>query len=104
MFLINNSENALCHGDVKKNFYRLEVGKTLEVPDEIAKIWLGFKGVEVYVTPEQIEKEKAKAVEEALAKAKAEQQAEQKAIEKAIADTKPAKEPAKAKSTKKSKK
>lgn len=78
MKLINNSDNALCHGDVKGDFYRLEVGKVLDVPKNIAKIWLGYKGVARHVDAEDIEKEKAKAVADAL-KAEKDKKAEGKA-------------------------
>lgn len=78
MKLINNSENALCHGDVKGDFYRLEVGKVLDVPKAIADIWLKIEGVAVHVDAEDIEKEKEKAVKEALAKVKAESKKESK--------------------------
>lgn len=72
MKLQNNSENALCH-TLKEKFYRLEVGKVLDVPNEIADIWLKFKGVSVYVSQEDVEKAKELAVKEALKAEKAKQ-------------------------------
>lgn len=66
MKIINNSDNALCHGlpsQTNKDFYRVEVGAVLEVPDHIAKLWLKIKGVEEYAAPDDVkkaEKENAK--------------------------------------------
>lgn len=71
MKLINNSKCALCHGLPKKDFYRLEVGKVLDVPKEVADIWLKYEGVQVYVSPEDVEKAKAEAVAKALKEEKA---------------------------------
>lgn len=71
MKLINNSKCALCHGLPKKDFYRLEVGKVLDVPKEVADIWLKYEGVQVYVAPEDVEKAKAEAVAKALKEEKA---------------------------------
>lgn len=71
MKLINNSKCALCHGIPKKDFYRLEVGKVLDVPKEVADIWLKYEGVQVYVSPEDVEKAKAEAVAKALKEEKA---------------------------------
>ena len=59
MKIINNSENAICHGipsQTNKDFYRLEVGKVLDVPDDIAKLWLKIKGVEEYAAPADVKK------------------------------------------------
>lgn len=76
MKVINNSIYNLSH-DVfeanKKVSYRLEIGSFLDVPQEVADKWLKIEGVKPYVTPEDIEAEKAKAVEEALKAAKAEE-------------------------------
>ena len=70
MRLLNNSENALMHEAPKKDgrlqFYILPVGETLEVPEEVGKLWLKIKGVTVYIDPADFEAEKQKAVEEAL--------------------------------------
>ena len=67
MKVINNSIYNLSHNDVisKKNYY-CEVGSFLDVPKEIADLWLKIDGVKPYVTPEDIEAEKKKAVEAAL--------------------------------------
>lgn len=61
MRVINNSKLNLSHD----KFY-LKVGESLDVPNEVADIWLKLEGVTKFVTPEDIEVEKAKAVEEAL--------------------------------------
>ena len=76
MKIINNSENALCHGlpsPTNKGFYRVEVGKILEVPDEIGKLWLKIKGVEEYAAPEEVKKaeEKVKELEAKIEKLQA---------------------------------
>lgn len=64
MKIINNSENALCHGlPLQKNFYRVEVGKVLDVPEEVAKLWLKIKGVEEYAEPSDVKKAEAKVKE-----------------------------------------
>lgn len=64
MKIINNSENALCHGlPLQKNFYRVEVGKVLDVPKEVAKLWLKIKGVEEYAAPSDVKKAEAKVKE-----------------------------------------
>ena len=59
MKIINNSENAICHGiptPEKKGFYRVEVGGIIDVPEDIAKLWLKIKGVEEYAKPEDVKK------------------------------------------------
>lgn len=86
MRLINNSENALMHEapstDGRMKFYVLEVGKTLEVPDEVGELWLKHKGVEQHIEPADLEAEKAKAVEKALKEERAKQTAKTKAKKK----------------------
>lgn len=82
MKVINNSIYNLSHNDfsTKKNYY-CEVGSFLDVPEDIAEKWLKIEGVKPYVTTEDIEAEKKKAVEEALkaerAKAKTEEAEEE---------------------------
>lgn len=76
MKIINNSENALCHGlpsQTNKGFYRVEVGKVLDVPEEVAKLWLKIKGVEEYAAPSDVKKaeEKVKELEAKLKKLEA---------------------------------
>ena len=61
MRVLNNSKLNLSHG----KFY-LEKGKTLNVPKEVADIWLKIDGVTEFIAPEDIEAEKAKAVAQAL--------------------------------------
>ena len=61
MKLINNSDCALSHGK-----YVLAVGEVLDVPENVAKVWQKYAGVRPYVSPEDLEEEKRKAVEEAL--------------------------------------
>ena len=73
MKLINNSKNAMMH-KVGKEYLILEVGKVLDVPDDVAKLWLKYAGIQTYATPEDIEEAKKKAVKEALAKEKAKQE------------------------------
>ena len=43
--------------------YVLKVGETLDVPEEVAKIWLKFKGVEKVVDRAEIEAEIRKEIE-----------------------------------------
>ena len=78
MKLINNSENNLCHS-IGDKFYLLEVGKVLDVPKEVADAWLKYEGVAIHVDAEDIEKAKAKAVEEALKAEKEKQEKEKQA-------------------------
>lgn len=71
MRILNNSSCALMHENPdskgrEDRFFICEVGKTLEVPDAIAELWLNYEGVTKFIAPEDIEAEKAKAVEEAL--------------------------------------
>lgn len=61
MRVLNNSKLNLSHGE-----YTLKIGESLDVPKQIADIWLKFEGVTKFITPEDIEAEKAKAVAEAL--------------------------------------
>lgn len=94
MKLMNNSENTLIHGmPNEKNFYKLEVGKILNVPDEVAELWLKYKGVIKYAEPKDVEK---------VSEEKAELEAKVKELEKKLADKKPAaKKPAVKKNAKK---
>ena len=73
MKLINNSDNNLSHIADKDTCYILQVGKVLDVPQAVAKIWLTYPGVSVFVSPEDVEEEKKKAVAEALKAEKAKQ-------------------------------
>lgn len=68
MKLINRGENNLSHsimeefeveGEKKYKLipYVLKIGETLDVPEEVAKIWLKFKGVEKVVDRAEIEAE-----------------------------------------------
>ena len=75
MKLINNGENNLLHVIDKEHSFKLEVGKVLDVPKEIAKVWLTYPGIQTYVSPEDLELEKEKAVKEALKKAKEQEKA-----------------------------
>lgn len=84
MKIINNSENAICHGlpsQSNKGFYRLEVGKVLDVPEDIAKLWLKIKGVEEYAAPDDVKKAE---------KENAELKAKLKELEDKLEDKKPA--------------
>ena len=64
MKIINNSENAISHGlPLQKNFYRVEVGEVLEVPENVGKLWLKIKGVEEYAAPEEVRKAEEKVKE-----------------------------------------
>lgn len=76
MKVINNSIYNLSHDLVegnKRTSYRLEIGSFSDIPQEVADKWLKIEGVKPYVTPEDIEAEKKKAVEEALKAAKTEE-------------------------------
>lgn len=76
MKVINNSIYNLSHDlfeGNKKTSYRLEIGSFSDVPQEVADKWLKIEGVKPYVTPEDIEAEKKKAVEEALKAVKTEE-------------------------------
>ena len=66
MKIINNSENAICHGlpsQSGKGFYKVEVGKILDVPEDIAKLWLKIKGVEEYAAPDDVKKAEEENIE-----------------------------------------
>lgn len=74
MKLINRGENNLSHSLMKefeiegeKKFesipYVLKIGETLDVPEEVAKIWLKFEGVEKVVDRAEIEAEIRKEIE-----------------------------------------
>ena len=65
MLLINNSRNPLSHED-----YKLPKGKTADIPEHIAKIWLDIPGVKKYIEPAEAEKaeKEAKAREAELLK------------------------------------
>ena len=76
MKLINNSDNNLSHVVDKDTCYILQVGKVLDVPKKVADIWLTYPGVNIFVSPEDVEEEKKKAVEAALKAEKAKQKAE----------------------------
>ena len=77
MRVLNNSKLNLSHDE----FY-LEIGQSLDVPKEVAEIWLKFDGVEKFIAPEDIEAEKAKAVAEALKEERAKVAAKSKAKKK----------------------
>lgn len=68
MKVINNSKLALSHDE-----YVLPIGAVADVPDKVAKVWLTYPGITQYVTPEDLEAEKEKAVQEAIKKIKAEE-------------------------------
>lgn len=61
MKLINNSKLNLSHDK-----YYLGIGQILDVSDDVAKKWLNIEGISQYYTQDDIEKEKQKAVKEAL--------------------------------------
>lgn len=78
MKLLNKSTNGLSHivteivnGKPVEKTYFLGIGQNLDVPEEVAKIWLKIKGVEKYVSPEDLTKLEAKKDEE-IAKLKKE--------------------------------
>ena len=64
MRLINNSKCNLSHDK-----YVLGIGKTLDVPEAIANIWLKIDGVNRFISPEDMEKEKEQAVKKAVEEA-----------------------------------
>jgi len=61
MKLINNSKNSLSHDK-----YNLAIGSIVDVPEEVAKLWLNFEGITQYYSADDIEAEKEKAVKAAL--------------------------------------
>lgn len=67
MNLINNSNCNLSHDK-----YYLGIGQTLNVPEYVASKWLKIEGVTKHYTQADIEKEKEKAVKEALKEVKEE--------------------------------
>lgn len=67
MLLVNNGTNPLSHGK-----YKLPKGAKVDIPDEVAKIWLGIPGVEKYVTKEDVNKAKKDAEAKAAAEIAAE--------------------------------
>lgn len=58
MKIFNKTGNGLSHSLDGKIYY-LANDTIGEIPDEIAKIWLKFKGVTEYVSPEDMAKLKA---------------------------------------------
>ena len=64
MRLINNSKCNLSHDK-----YYLGIGKTLDVPEAIAKKWLAIDGINRFISPEDVEKEKEQAVKKAVEEA-----------------------------------
>lgn len=73
MKLLNKSGNGLSHtikkivnGKEESKYFFLAIGKVIDVPEEIANLWLKIKGVEKYVAPEdlaEIEAKKDKEIE-----------------------------------------
>lgn len=64
MKIINNSENAISHGlPGTKGFYSVEVGKVIEVPDNIGALWLKIKGVKEYAAPDDVKRAEEKNAE-----------------------------------------
>lgn len=71
MKLINNSENGLMH-KIGEKVYFLAKGAVLDVPKDVANIWLKIKNIKEYVEPKDLEKAKdeAAALKEELKKLK----------------------------------
>ena len=65
MKLINKTQNAYCH-QLDKDYYFIGINKVVDVPEELAKIWLKIDGIEKYVDSKDVEK----AAKEVEAKAK----------------------------------
>lgn len=67
MKIENKSGNGLRHTiiskDNKKTTYFCKNGGTLEVPDDIAKLWLKIDGVQEYADPEEVKKLKQEIIE-----------------------------------------
>lgn len=59
MKLSNKTENNFAHTVSSKERYFLAAGTVAEIPDEVAKLWLQYEGVEEYVDPAEVEKLKA---------------------------------------------
>lgn len=94
MKIVNNSENALCHGLPSKNnkdFYRAEVGEVIDVPDYVAQLWLKIKGVEEYAAPADVKKAEDENAElkEKIKELEAKLQDTKKTASKPIAPKKP---------------
>ena len=81
MKLINNSENGLMH-TIGSNIYFLAKGAIVDIPKDVANIWLKIKGIKEYIEPKDLEKAKEEA--EAL-------KAEVKKLKADIKKVKPAK-------------
>lgn len=71
MKLINNSENNLMH-KIGEKVYFLAKGAVLDVPKDVANIWLKIKNIKEYIEPKDLEKVKdeAAALKEELKKLK----------------------------------
>lgn len=81
----NKSKRMYQHGE-----YNLPAGANIEVPKEVAKVWIATGDVEEYVSPAEAKKTEAKAAEE-KAKLEAENDALKAEIEKLKAEAKKAK-------------
>ena len=71
MKLINNSENGLMH-KIGEKVYFLASGAVLDVPKDVANIWLKIKNIKEYIEPKDLEKAKdeAAALKEEIKKLK----------------------------------
>lgn len=83
--LKNNSKLTLIHND-----FKLLPGKTIDVPENVGKIWLMIEGIVEFKDPQKAKEEKAKL------------EAENEKLKKELAEAKKANAP-KAKSNKKAK-
>lgn len=80
----NKSKRMYQHG-----IYNLPVGGNIEVPEDVAKIWLATGNIVEYISPAEAKKAEAKAAEE-KAKLEAENDALKAEIEKLKAEAKKA--------------
>lgn len=71
MKLKNNSKNAFIHMVGRTKIY-LGQGDIIEVPNDVAKMWLKYDGVEEYTSPEEIKALKEQVAKKTTKKAKEE--------------------------------
>ena len=93
MKITNRTGNGLSHSLYEGKdliHYYLGNGETKDIPDNIAKIWLKFPGVDKYIDQADLERaeKEAKAKAEAVAKAKAEKMKKDEEKRKARAEAK----------------
>ena len=63
MKLINKTKNGYLH-TIGDKTYLIPAGAKVEVPEDVAQIWLKIAGIEKYIEPIEAEKEQEKAAKE----------------------------------------